>query len=281
MTLKLTCPYCRFSKDVTEEQIPTGARWATCPSCGQRFEFSKAEGVVPGLTGKGPGKTGEIHGDGKRTRRKRRRAAPWEKRSELGIWKGIYQTIKAVLFSPEKMFRGLTVNGGYGEPTAFGLLVGSLGKMFGLFWLFLLMAGSESLSDIPFSGQYTLGLIFLGVIAMTPVLVYLGILINSALLHVLLLLVGGVKNGFEATFRVVCYSQATHLLSLIPIMGGWIDGIWKLVVQIIGVREIHETSYGRVIIAFLIPLFLIIFVVLAIVILVFSALSGSDFLAGQ
>jgi hypothetical protein len=280
MTLKLTCPYCRFSKDVTEEQIPTGAKWATCPSCGQRFEFSKAKGIGGGLTGNAPGKTDEIHGEGKRTKRRRRRAAPWEKRSDLGIWKGIYQTTKAVLFSPEKMFRGLTVNGGYGEPTAFGLLVGSLGRMFGLFWLFLLMAGSRFLSDIPVSGHYTLGFIFLGVITITPFLVCLNIFINSALLHILLLLVGGAKNGFEATFRVVCYSQAAHLLSLIPIMGGWIDGIWKLVVQIIGVREIHETSYGRVIIAFLIPLFLIIFVVLAIVILAFTSLSGPDFFSG-
>jgi predicted Zn finger-like uncharacterized protein len=275
MSLRLTCPYCRFSKDVIEEQIPTGAKWVTCPSCGQRFEFSKAEGIGFGFEGGGPEKTGEIHEGMKGTKRKRRRSAPWERRSELGFWKGIYQTTKAVLISPEKMFHGLTLKGGYGEATAFGLLVGSLGSMFGLFWLFLLMVGSGSVSDIPVSGQYTLGMIFLGVIAVTPVLVCIGIVINGALLHILLLLVGGAKNGFEATFRVVCYSQAAHLLSIIPIMGGWIDGIWKLVVQIIGVREIHEMSYGKVIIAFLIPFFLLIFGIVAIVILAFSSLSGS------
>ena len=132
----------------------------------------------------------------KRTKRKRRRVAPWEKRSELGVWQGIYQTTKAVLFSPEKMFHVLNFQGGYGEPTAFGFLVGSLGSMFGLFWLFLLMVGSGSVSDIPVSGQYTLGLIFLGVIAITPVLVCVGIFINGALLHILLLIVGALFFNF-------------------------------------------------------------------------------------
>ena len=74
---------------------------------------------------------------------------------------------------------------------------------------------------------------------------------------------GGGKNGFEATFRVISYSQAIQVVGVIPFIGGLLGGLWVLVVQVIGIREIHETSYLRVIVAFLIPLALIFLIVMA------------------
>lgn len=73
----------------------------------------------------------------------------------------------------------------------------------------------------------------------------------------LLLLVRGAKNGFEATFRVVAYSQATRLWSTIPFIGSPIGWIWRAIVQIIGLKEAHEISYVRIVVAFLIPLALL------------------------
>jgi hypothetical protein len=81
-----------------------------------------------------------------------------------------------------------------------------------------------------------------------------------------LLVVRGGENGFEATFRVVSYSQATQIWGVIPFLGGFIGGLWIIIVQIIGLREIHETSYLRVILALLIPIALILLLVMAIVI---------------
>jgi len=80
----------------------------------------------------------------------------------------------------------------------------------------------------------------------------------------LLLIVRGAGNGFEATFRVVCFSQGVQVLGIVPLLGGWVAGIWKLTAQIIGLKEIHETSYLRVIIAFLIPVFFVILLVMAV-----------------
>jgi hypothetical protein len=79
-------------------------------------------------------------------------------------------------------------------------------------------------------------------------------------------MVRGADNGFEATFRVVAYSQAAQVLGIIPFVGGWIGWIWQLIIQIIGFREIHETSYLRVILAFVIPLVVGILLLLAVVI---------------
>ena len=56
---------------------------------------------------------------------------------------------------------------------------------------------------------------------------------------------------------MVAYSQATQIWCLIPVVGSWIAGVWQLVVQVIGLREMHETTYLKVIIAFLIPIFIV------------------------
>ncbi|MCK7504610.1 MAG: YIP1 family protein [Desulfobacterales bacterium] len=57
---------------------------------------------------------------------------------------------------------------------------------------------------------------------------------------------GGREKGFEASLRAVCYSQATQLWALIPYVGALVATLWLVVVQVIGLREIHEVSYARV-----------------------------------
>jgi len=111
--------------------------------------------------------------------------------------------------------------------------------------------------------QATLTFIFLVVMALVPLLVMLTLFLHSGVLHVLLRVTGAGSRGFEATFRVVSYSQATSVWGLVPLFGGLIGGIWQVVVQIIGLREIHETSYLKVIIAFLIPVLFVFFMVMA------------------
>ena len=77
-------------------------------------------------------------------------------------------------------------------------------------------------------------------------------------MHVLLLLVRGNTNGFEATFRVMAYSQATQVWSVIPFVGGPLGWCWRVVVQVIGLKEAHQISYGKIFVAFLIPLALLV-----------------------
>lgn len=258
MTVKIVCPYCHFSKAVPKEKIPAKARWATCPSCGQRFELPVPEKF-----------TEHVHEEPllePGIREDERKGAPWEKRSELGLWHGIYDTFKAVLFSPKTFYRSLSRDDGIKEPLAFGILVGSFGRMFGVFWHFLIFSGSLlALGQSVFS-NLTIGLIFLIVITMIPFFLIVSIFIYSGILHLLLYIVGGGKKGFEATFRVVSYAQATQAWVLIPFIGGWIGGVWQLIVQIIGLREIHESSYSRVIIAFLIPIALIFLVTVGVLV---------------
>ncbi|MBW1729459.1 MAG: zinc-ribbon domain-containing protein [Deltaproteobacteria bacterium] len=254
MTIEIKCPYCGFSRHVPKEKIPPNAKWAVCPRCRQRFEFYqdiRFEEAGPEGTEKGP---------------RHRQASPWERRGELGFWQAASQTFKGVMFAPDKLFSQLSFEAGKKEPLAFGLLAGSIGSMFGFFWQLVLVSLGVVAFGPPILGHLGMWFIFLMMIVIVPILVLVGLYVYAGVLHLLLLIVRGAQNGFEATFRVVCFSQATQILGIVPFLGGWVAGIWQLIVQIVGLKEIHETSYLRVIIAFLIPVILVILFVLAVVI---------------
>jgi len=257
MSVELICPYCQFSKKVSKKKIPVGTKWVTCPRCHQRFEFSVVEKDVGLGTRETERKTEFERLEAEPEEGYTLNGAPWENRSDLGLWQGIYKTFKAVLFSPEIFFRSLTFKAGIVEPLAFGTLVGSIGSMFGLFWQLLMWSGLVLTYGESIFGQFTIGVILLIIMVIIPILWVTWIFVSSGITHLLLLIVSGGENGYEATLRVVSYSQATQVWSLIPFVGGTIGWIWKLVVQVIGLRHIHRTSYLRVIVAFLIPVAII------------------------
>jgi len=260
MIIKIICPKCHFSKELPHDRIPASARWATCPQCKQRFELKQASPVL-GID-PGPGQK-DVEGEGGRI------PSPWERRTEHGIWAGISRTSKAVLFSPKSFFKHTAVEGGLKEPLAFGLLTGSAGMMFEIFWQFLLFGEIgdtlSSLVDTLLGSDATI-LLSLGIMALCPLLVLITILITSTILHVLLSLVRGGKSGFEATFRVVCFSQSAQLWGLIPIAGSLIGALWLVAVQMIGLRQIHGASYLRVAMALMIPVALLLVLLVIMVI---------------
>jgi hypothetical protein len=182
--------------------------------------------------------------------------APWEDRRVLTVWPSIFATLKAVLFSPETFFHSLEIRGGIREPFAFGLLMGSTSAMFSLFWKFLILSGGLMAVDLPLFGQRTAWFVFLILLVFVPVFVAVSMFIFASILHLMLLLVRGGSNGFEASFRVIAYSQGVQIWTMVPFLGGWVALIWQFIVQVIGLREIHRTSYLRVIAAFVIPVIL-------------------------
>lgn len=240
--VEITCPHCNYTKRIPPESIPPAIRWVRCPRCRNKFEYLKK---------------GE---DGKS---KERQQTPWERRLQVGLWGGIKGTIKSVNFSPKGMFSSMTVRGGWREALAFGLLVGSIGTMVAFFWEF--MIATSGVLEPLWSPSISLGspIMFLSLIFLSPLLMAINLFVLSSIIHVLLLMVRGGKSGFEATFRVVAYSQATRVWSVIPFVGGPIGWVWRTIVQIIGLKEAHEVGYARIVLALLIPLALLLLIVTA------------------
>lgn len=263
MNIELACPYCSFSKKMSREKIPASTKWATCPRCQRRFEIFPSDQANTLAPAKATEKTGHKGSEEKIENESIREGTYWENRSELGLWQAIYQTIKGVLFSTDVFFRKLSFKGGIKEPLAFGILTGSVGVMFTVFWQFLMMSGAWFPVGELIGGQLTFGLIFLIAIVFIPIAIVIGLFISSGIWHLFLVLLGGANNGFEATFRVISYSQSVQVLALVPIIGGWVSGIWQIVIQIIGLKEIHETTYLKVILAIVIPIAVLVFLVIA------------------
>lgn len=257
MTVEITCPHCNFYKALPEDRVPVGVKWARCPQCGKRFALP-ARGPVSGPEKAIASKTPEDPAG--------RRPCAWENRAQLGSWKALYDTTKGVMFSPTDLFGKMMVQGGAKDPLMFGILLGSIGTMFGFFWNFLLMWGSLRSIGEGRIDPSAMGFIFIALMVFSPLLITLTILITSAIMHILLLITGAGKNRFEATLRVVSYSQATQIWGVVPFVGGLVGNLWFLIVQIIGLREIHETSYWRIFAALIIPFALMMILVIILVI---------------
>jgi hypothetical protein len=69
--------------------------------------------------------------------------------------------------------------------------------------------------------------------------------------------VGGNQRGFEATFRAISYSHSALLFHIVPIVGTFVGGIYLFILAILGVREGHEISTGKAVLAVLLPLIIV------------------------
>lgn len=188
---------------------------------------------------------------------------PWERRGALGLAEGFIQTLKLFATSPTEAFAQTLKTGDYGSPLLFAIIVGWIGITVGQIWKvlmgasFLSMMPAEMRDSVPFvsgsSASFVMSVVF------APVYIIIGLFIWSAIMHLCLVVVGGLgksRAGFEGSFRVVSYATVAQLANLIPVLGGLLSLVWSLVLVIIGVQQMHETPTGKAVAAVLIPVVL-------------------------
>lgn len=194
-----------------------------------------------------------------------RRPTAWDDRDRLGLLTALVETTKDVLGSPTSFFRSMPVGGGVGSPLLYAVIVGWLGLVIAALYqaVFRSIVGSSfgALGDRPELAA-ALGFAeswvgFLVQAVFGGLFVVVGVFIGAGVLHLMLLLLGGARRDFEATLRVVCFSQATSVVFLVPFCGQLIGGIWTLVLYVIGLSEAHEISGGKAAAAALLPLLLV------------------------
>ena len=153
-------------------------------------------------------------------------------------------TVVRVLTQPSNFFRGMARGGDFLSPAIFALICGLLsGVLAGIVGLVFapLFSGAGGIGEA-FAGG-VVGLV-LGVI-LAPIYSAVALLLTAGVYHLLVLaLVRPANAGFEATFRVVCYTSAIQLLTWIPILN-IIAGIYGLYVAYFGIREVHATTQQR------------------------------------
>jgi len=86
---------------------------------------------------------------------------------------------------------------------------------------------------------------------------------------------GGRKDIMQTEKAAIYGSTPFLLLGWIPVIGLVIGGIWAIILTIIGLRELHEITTGKAILAYVLAL-AIIFVILILIVgwLVIALMSG-------
>ena len=184
---------------------------------------------------------------------------PWDERDTRGWVNAFVETMKLVLTQPGAAFTAMKRQGGFTEPLLYGLIGSCIGTIVYLcLWMFMPAFGTfgtfgtyGDYRGSPMLHPYAGGITYFFVILFVPFWVTIG---ASAILHVCLMIVGGAKQPFETTFRVVCFSMGSvDPLLIIPFCGGLIVGIWRIVLNIIGLARAHDTDTGRAAIAVFLP----------------------------
>ncbi|MDY7001996.1 MAG: zinc-ribbon domain-containing protein [Thermodesulfobacteriota bacterium] len=197
---------------------------------------------------------------------------PWEKLDEYGFFSGLTQTVKRAMLHPIRFFDSMPVGVGLGKPLIFYLLLGEFHVACQMLWQLLglsammTMTGRHEAMEMGMTGLGPIALLIL-----YPILLALGLFLSTAVSHVLLLLLRAASAGFEGTFRAMAYSAAPMVLAVVPILGPFTGAVWSMVIMIIALKYIHQTTYTRIGLAFLVPVMVLILAAMVVSFLGFQA----------
>ena len=184
---------------------------------------------------------------------------PWEDPARSGTFDRFVETVKLLATRPSEAFAGMPTTGGIGSPLLYAIVVGWIGiavavtwnTLFQGMWIPFIGGGEDAVIAAGFTAAWAIGAIILA-----PILVIIGVFIGAAILHLMLMIVGGANNGFEATVRVVCYAQTAQLAGIVPFCGGLISMVWAIVLYVFGLATAHRTTQGKAVLAVVLPVVL-------------------------
>ena len=178
---------------------------------------------------------------------------PWEERAGRGPLAAFAETLQQTLFHPVAFFRGTAPDRGAGAALLYAVLVGTISIAVAFLWQ---RALGERIAE-EFSGRYFdfFGRlpVLAGLSVFLPIGVALGTVVWAAVLHVSLAVLGGARGSYTTTLKAVCYSSSATAFNVFPVCGAAIGAVWQIVVQVIGMRELHRTSTARAFWAWFLP----------------------------
>lgn len=249
----VTCPNCGFTQPESDD----------CVKCGIIIsKFVQYQEMARSIEGQ----VREIATEEK--------VSPWE--SGGGFFWAYIRTTREALFSPTRFFKKVAAGEGYWSPLIYGIISGIIGFGASMVYQWLFFSAfipPQVHAFIPYNLILILSLVGI------PFMSAFSIFIGSAITHLCLMIVGGNKKGFAATFRAISYSFCAHLFDIVPFIGSFVGSIYMIVLIIIGVREGHGISTGKAALAVLLPV-LIIFVLVFLAILIPFFLGSMRFFGG-
>ncbi len=176
----------------------------------------------------------------------------WERRTEYGLLNALYLTTRDVLTGPQRFFQRMPSRVGLLQPLLYAVAIGVIASF--MAWLWSLAGTSlQTLAGAAVGKMFSGPLWSFASFIASPLTVAILVFVHAALMHGMLMLLGGNQLGFEATFRVAAYGQAASLLVVLPFCGGLLGIILELAIDVMGLYSIHGTDPWRAAVAVLVP----------------------------
>ena len=183
-------------------------------------------------------------------------APTWERRPEVKFFPAFFATLREVLFEPGPTFERLPRNGRLMPATVFYATVSG-------FYLFLNLIFEAAILPITLSSSKELQqneipvwVWFVGLPIVFALAWALTVGVNfvaAGIYHLCLMMVGGARNGYETTYKVVSYCNCAALFSLVPCIG-WLATLgFFFTCSIIGLTRAHRTEGWKAAVGMLLP----------------------------
>jgi hypothetical protein len=234
------CPNCGQQVDVPEPPQAAGPGWGQSPGPGPTGGGGFGAGR---FTGEPPPGGGPFPGN--------RELTPWERRRELGLVQGFFETWKRSMFSPQLFFPTVRPDVPWTEALFYAWIIHAITVVLALPFvgLGLFRPGIPSNFGADTAQMETLMRAMSGGVgvawAVGTLLLYpLVVLATAGIVHLCAMLFGAAKNGYGATVRALCYAQGPNVLGVIPCLG-FLAWIYSVVLDILGISSLQETSTGK------------------------------------
>lgn len=185
-----------------------------------------------------------------------RAPSPWERERSFKSFKA---TLKLALFKPQEFYSGLDQHGTGASYLGYAVLVAWPATFIGqVAWL-----GLQALMMVTISGGQgegvaaalmTFGFMAALYFVMTPIGILMQVFFGGLITHLCLKLVGGANLSLETSMRTIAYAQSAQIFNFVPLLGALVAWGWTLVLQIVGLKEMHETDYARAVAAVFLPM---------------------------
>ncbi|TIH13575.1 hypothetical protein D0S45_14790 [Marinifilum sp. JC120] len=188
---------------------------------------------------------------------------PFENLEKYGFFPGLFLTIKQVILSPATFFKDMPLKG-FLMPLFFFVLLAEFQEICNFVWA---MTGVDTSmganvgqimddSMIADSLQDGTGPALLSLLLYPLMLAGISFPLIGVT-HIMLMIFGAGDRGYQATFRATAYSYAPIILCIIPIVGDMIGALVSVAISIIAYKNIHNTTYMRVVLSMVMPIVLL------------------------
>ena len=204
----------------------------------------------------------EPYGQNDQDRQQKQGDIPWELPQYYGIFGSLYHTILRVLFAAPRFYAELPYSqSSLVRPAIFYVLIGTVQAMVERMWFVSRLEALSAMGDAnaqaglaALSQNMSFGVLLVSM----PFILLLQWLVYAGLFNLMVHLVQPDRANFEISLRIVAYSAAPAVVSVVPWAGSFTAVLWFAVCCFMGVKYALGLSWSRTALAVL-PLYVLSF----------------------